>query len=92
MIVAHHVADDLRALPMFGVSGEVLLPHRVEDAALDRLETIADVGKRTRGDDRERVIEVASLGRLVQLHHLGIGRSSRPSCIDYSAAAVAVEQ
>ena len=63
MVVAHHVADDLRALAVLGVGGEVLLPHRVEDAALHRLQAVADVGQRARGDDRQRVVEVAGLRR-----------------------------
>ena len=63
---AHDVADDLRALPVLDVGGQVLLPHRVEDAALDRLQAVAHVGQRARGDDRQRVVEVARLRRLVQ--------------------------
>jgi hypothetical protein len=46
MVVAHHVADHLRALSVLRVGREVLLPHREEDAALDRLEAVADVGQR----------------------------------------------
>ncbi len=66
MVAAHHVTDDFRALPVLGVGREVLLPHRVEDAALDRLQPVANVGQRARGDDRERVVQVARLRRLVQ--------------------------
>ena len=66
MVAAHHVADDLRALPVLGVGRQVLLPHRVEDAALHRLQAVAHVGQRARGDDRQRVVEVARLRRLVQ--------------------------
>ena len=66
MVAAHHVADDLRALAMLRVGGQVLLPHREEDAALHRLETVANVRQRPRGDDRQRVIEIARLRRVVQ--------------------------
>ena len=66
VVAAHHVADDLRALPVLDVGGQVLLPHRVQDAALHRLEAVADVGQRARRDDRERVVEVARLRRFVQ--------------------------
>ena len=66
MVVAHHVADDLRALAVLGVGRQVLLPHRVEDAALHRLEPVAHVGQRARGDDRQRVVQVPRLRRLVQ--------------------------
>ena len=71
MVAAHHVADDLGALAMLGVGGQVLLPHRVEDAALHRLQAVADVGQRAGGDDRERVVEIAGLRRLVQRDVLG---------------------
>ena len=66
VVAAHHVADHLRALAVLDVGGQVLLPHRVEDAALHRLEAVADVGQRARRDDRQRVVEVARLRRFVQ--------------------------
>ena len=66
MVAAHHVADDLGALAVLGVGSQVLLPHRVEDAALHRLQAVADVGQRARRDDRQRVVEVARLRRFVQ--------------------------
>ena len=68
---AHHVADDLRALAVLDVGGQALLPHRVEDAALDRLQPVAHVGQGAGGDDRQRVVEVARLRRLVQRHRVG---------------------
>ncbi len=66
MIAPHHVADDLGALAALLVGREVLLPHREEDAALHGLEAVAHVGQRPRGDDRERVVEVLLLGRLME--------------------------
>ena len=66
MVVAHHVADHLRALAVLGVGGQVLLPHRVQDAALHRLQAVADVRQRARGDDRERVVEVPLLRRRME--------------------------
>ncbi len=66
VVVAHHVADDLGALAVLGVGGQVLLPHRVEDAALHGLEAVAHVRQRPRRDDRQRVVQVPDLRRLVQ--------------------------
>ena len=66
VVAAHHVADDLGALAVLGVGGEVLLPHRVEDAALHRLQPVADVGQRARRDHRQRVVQIARLRRFVQ--------------------------
>ena len=68
VVVAHHVADHLRALSVLGVGGQVLLPHREEDAALHRLEAVAHVGQRARGDHRQRVVQIARLRRFVQRH------------------------
>jgi len=65
MVAAHHIADDLRALAMLGVRGEILLPHRIENPALHRLQAVADVGQRPRGDDRECVVEIPRLRGLV---------------------------
>jgi hypothetical protein len=46
VIAPHDVAHDLGALAVLGVGRQVLLPHRVEDAALNRLEAVAHVGQR----------------------------------------------
>ena len=46
VIAAHDVADDLGALAVLGVGGQVLLPHRVQDAALNRLQAVANVRQR----------------------------------------------
>src|SRR5713101_5197386 len=66
MKAPHDVSDDLGALAMLDVGGEVLLPHRVEDAALNRLQAVADIRQRPRRNDRERVVEVARLRGLVE--------------------------
>jgi hypothetical protein len=71
MEAAHHVADDLRAFPVLRVGGEILLPHRVEDAALHRLQAVAHVGQRARRDHRQRVIQVAGLRGFVERHVVG---------------------
>ena len=93
MVAAHHVADDLRALAVLGVGGQVLLPHRVEDAALHRLQAVAHVGQRARRDDRERVVEIARLRRLVQRDVVGGSRSAahqRRACRRITSGLVAV--
>jgi hypothetical protein len=72
VVLAHHVADDRRALSVLGVGAQMeVVLHRVQDAALHRLQTIAHVGQRARGDDAERVVEIATLRLFGQrgLHH-----------------------
>ena len=90
MVAAHHVADDLRALPVLGVGRQVLLPHRVEDAALHRLEAVADVRQRARRDDRQRVVEVPGLRRLVERNDVMATPTAAWPIDDAGATAAAV--
>ena len=48
VVVGHHVADDARALHERAVGPQVRVVHRPEDAALHRLQAVADVGQRAR--------------------------------------------
>ncbi len=66
MVAPHHVAHDFGALAELLVGGQVLLPHREEDAALHGLEAVADIGQGARRDHRQRVVEVLLLGRFVE--------------------------
>ncbi len=61
VVVARSVAGDLGALPVAPPRREVQVVHRDQDAALRRLEPVADVGKRAGDDDRHRVVDVAGL-------------------------------
>jgi hypothetical protein len=94
VVVPHHVADHLGALAVFGVGREVLLPHRIEDAALDRLQAVADVREGAGRDDRQRVVEVPDLRRLVERDGLGLAtaRAARAGIRDVSAAVRVIEQ
>ena len=57
VIVTARVTANLRALTMLPVREEREIVHRVEDAALRRLQSIARIRQRARDDDRHRVIE-----------------------------------
>jgi hypothetical protein len=58
MVVAHDVADDLGGLGVFFVELEAHLLHAVEDAAVNGLEAVADVGEGAADDDRHGVVEI----------------------------------
>ena len=58
VVVAHDVADDLGGLGVLLVELEAHLLHAVEDAAVDGLEAVADVGQGAADDDRHGVVEV----------------------------------
>ncbi len=58
VIVAGGVAADLGAFAVATIGGEAEVVHGDEDTALDRLEAVADVGKRAGDDDAHRVVEI----------------------------------
>ena len=61
MIIARGIAADLRALAEASVRREAEIVHRDQDAALHRLEAVADIGNGARQDYAHRVIEVRLL-------------------------------
>ena len=58
VVVADHLADDLRALAIGAVRRQPHLPHRVEHASMRGLEPVAHVGQRAPDDHAHRVIEI----------------------------------
>jgi hypothetical protein len=66
VVAAHDGADDVRALSKLRVGEDAVAPHRKQDAPLNGLQTVANVRKRAARDDRQRVIEVANLGDVVE--------------------------
>ena len=61
VVVAHHVADDLGALAIGTPGDEAAFLAGEQDASVDRLQTVAHIGKRARHDHAHRVIEIAGL-------------------------------
>ena len=57
VVLAEHVADDGRALLVGAARHEAELVHRVENAAVHRLQAVAHVGQRALHDDAHRIIE-----------------------------------
>src|SRR5271156_5150892 len=58
MVLAHNVADDAGALARGFVGLESHLLHGVENAAMDGLESVADIGKGAADDDRHGIVEI----------------------------------
>ncbi len=75
---------------MLRVGSQVLLPHRVEDAALDGLQPVTDIRQRPRRNDRQRVVQVPGLRCLVQGN--AFGAAARSARIYSGIATVLVEQ
>ena len=74
VVLAHHLADDEGALAVAAVRLEAEVVHRVEHAAVDRLQAVADVGQRPAHDHAHRVIEVRAAHLRRQLAVLDAAR------------------
>ena len=59
MIFADDIANDPRAFLVGGGGIQLQQPHRPQEAAMHRLQAVADVRQRPRGDRRQRIDEVA---------------------------------
>ena len=58
MVIAQHFADDARAFAIGAVERQPHLRHRIENAAMHRLQAVADVGQRAPDDHAHGVIEI----------------------------------
>ena len=58
MIVAQHFANDAGALAISAVERQAHLRHRVQNPAMHRLQTVANVGQRAPDDHAHRVVEI----------------------------------
>ena len=89
MVVAHHVADDLRGLGVLLVELEAHLLHAVEDAAMHGLEAVAGVGQGAADDDRHGVVEVGAAHLLLDVDGQklqGSGAGGRTGAVSARAA------
>ena len=68
MVFTQHVAHDARAFFRGIIERVVHLVHRVQHAAVHRLEAVPNIGKRSPHDDAHRVIEVGLLHFLFKRH------------------------
>ncbi len=74
MEFADDVADDARAFLERGAGVEPQQPHGIEQTAVDRLQTVARIGKRAMHDGRQRIVEIALLQCLAERDLLHVGR------------------
>ena len=78
VIFAHHVADNARRFDVFLVGRVALLVHRMQDAAMHRLQAVAHVGQRARNDHAHGVIEITALHLLGDRDGAYVGGTSVP--------------
>jgi hypothetical protein len=72
VILAHHLADDLRALDVLAAGVQAHLIHHVQHASVNRLEAITDVGQRPAHDHGHGVIEIRRAHLLVEAARLDV--------------------
>ena len=77
VVPAHHGSDCRGGLLVRAVGLQAVLVHRVEDAAMDRFQPVADVGQRPPDDHTHRVVEIARAHLLLELSGLDAPRSQR---------------
>ena len=71
VVLTHDLADDAAALVVAAVGAVAAVVHRVDHAAVHRLEPVAHVGQRAADDDRHRVVDVAALHLGVEVDRFG---------------------
>ncbi len=77
MVFAHDIADDAGRFAVAAVPQIAVDLHRIEDAAVHRLQPVPDIGKRPGHDHAHRVIEVGALHLLLDRDARDIGRRGR---------------
>ena len=77
VVLLHDLPHRRRALAVWPVRAEARLEHRPQDAALDRLQPVADVGQRAPHDDRHRVVQVRALDLVLDVDRLDAPREQR---------------
>ncbi len=68
VILAQHLADDARAFLVRRIGTHPQVVHRVENAAVNRLKSVARVGQRSRDDHAHGVIEIRFAHLLTNIH------------------------
>ena len=79
MVTTQHITDGGNALTVGLIVGEAVLVHGVENAAVDGLQAIADIGQGTTHDDGHSVLDVGGLHLLYKLalHDFLLGIAQR---------------
>ena len=72
MVLAHHVSDDAGAFARRAIRIQPHLLHGVKDAAVDGLESVANIGQRAADDDRHRIVEIRTAHLLFDVDGLNV--------------------
>src|SRR5579872_3510066 len=72
VVLTHDVSDDAGAFARRAIRIQPHLLHRVENAAMDGLESVANVGERAADDDRHRIVEIRPAHLLFDVDGLNV--------------------
>ena len=67
MVLTHHFADHARALDGRMGFAQPELPHRVEDPAVHRLQTVANIRNRPADVDAQRILQICSMHNIFNI-------------------------
>ncbi len=72
VIVTHHFADDLCTFPESRSRPQAHVVHRIDDAAMNRLQAVTHIRQCAVHDGRQRIAKVALFERRLQVDRLNI--------------------
>jgi len=72
MVLTQHFADDSGGFFIRGVGAVAQVQHRVEDAAVHRLQAVAHIRQGARDNDAHGVIQIGGAHLVVDIHMLQI--------------------
>ncbi len=75
MVLAHDVTDDSGALARGLVGIQAHLLHGVQNAAVNRLQSVTDIGQGATDDHRHRIVEIRLLHLLFDIDGLNVQRA-----------------
>jgi hypothetical protein len=75
MVLAHHFSDDTGALARGPSGSQPHLLQGVKNAAMHRLQSVADIGQRAPDNDRQRIVEVRLAHLFFDIDGLNVERA-----------------
>ena len=75
VILLQTLADDAGALHVLAIVQHAHVVHGVQNAAMHRLQAVANVGQRAADDDRHRIVEIRTPHLVFNVDGLHVGRA-----------------
>src|SRR6185312_5111777 len=72
MVLTHHVPDDSGAFTCRAIRLQSHLLHRVQNATMDRLQSVANIGQSAPDDDGHRIVEIRTTHLFFDIDRLNV--------------------